>query len=165
VSIKSNDIAGMFSDRVRIRVCGLLVKGEELLLVKLDAPTHETPFWSPPGGGLKLGESLENALVREFVEETGLHVEPIRLFYISEFIQPPFHAVEFYFLCKYVAGDLVIGTDPELMNHTQMIMDIRYFGLSDISKADVFPTFIRDRFHQDYTSHTNTPIWIRSGEP
>jgi 8-oxo-dGTP diphosphatase len=162
VSIKSKDIAELFSDRVRIRVCGLLVEDDELLLVKLNAPTRDTPFWSPPGGGLELGERLEDALVREFIEETGLQVEPQRLFYISEFVQPPFHAVEFYFLCENVGGKLVVGTDPELVNHSQMILDIQYIRFAEMGTMDIFPTFIRDRFHQDYTSRVDTPIWIRS---
>lgn len=160
----TKDIAGLFSDRVRIRVCGLLVEDDELLLVKLDAPTRDTPFWSPPGGGLKLGERMEDALVREFAEETGLQVQPLSLFYISEFVQLPFHAVEFYFLCESLGGNLVAGTDPELGDHSQMILDIQYIKFEEMKAMEVFPVFIRDRFHQDYMYRRDTPIWIRSDE-
>lgn len=164
MSLKTKDIAGLFSDRVRIRVCGLLVKGDELLLVKQQAPTRDRPFWSPPGGGLKLGERMEDALVREFAEETGLQIEPQCLFYISEFVQLPFHAVEFYFLCESLSGNLVVGKDPELLDHSQMILDIQFFKFEEIKAMEVFPVFIRDRFHQDYMSRRDTPIWIRSDE-
>jgi 8-oxo-dGTP diphosphatase len=35
--------------------------------------------WEPPGGVLELDESIEQGLIREVVEETGLTVEPIAL--------------------------------------------------------------------------------------
>lgn len=35
--------------------------------------------WEPPGGVLELDESIEDGLIREVAEETGLQVEPIAL--------------------------------------------------------------------------------------
>jgi ADP-ribose pyrophosphatase YjhB (NUDIX family) len=35
--------------------------------------------WEPPGGVLELNESVEDGLIREVAEETGLQVEPIAL--------------------------------------------------------------------------------------
>jgi 8-oxo-dGTP pyrophosphatase MutT (NUDIX family) len=37
------------------------------------------PWWLTPGGGLDDGESLENAAVREVLEETGLRLPPEQL--------------------------------------------------------------------------------------
>lgn len=34
-------------------------------------------YWSLPAGAIELGETAEEAVVREVFEETGLHVEPI----------------------------------------------------------------------------------------
>ncbi len=35
--------------------------------------------WEPPGGVLELDESIEQGLIREVAEETGLQVEPVAL--------------------------------------------------------------------------------------
>jgi ADP-ribose pyrophosphatase YjhB (NUDIX family) len=35
--------------------------------------------WEPPGGVLELDESIEQGLIREVAEETGLRVEPLAL--------------------------------------------------------------------------------------
>ena len=40
--------------------------------------------WTPPGGGVEMGEHLEPAMIREAYEETGLRVMPERLVAVSE---------------------------------------------------------------------------------
>ena len=52
---------------------GVILDGDRVLLVKR---AHE-PLkgeWSLPGGGVELGETLEAAIAREVLEETGLKV-------------------------------------------------------------------------------------------
>jgi 8-oxo-dGTP diphosphatase len=54
---------------------GILVRGEEIALVEVTTPGK--PLWRDlPGGGIDPGESPEEAVVREFGEETGLKVAP-----------------------------------------------------------------------------------------
>jgi 8-oxo-dGTP pyrophosphatase MutT (NUDIX family) len=48
--------------------------GEVLLQRRTD-----NGLWALPGGGIELGESVAQALVREVREETGLDVEPVAL--------------------------------------------------------------------------------------
>lgn len=50
--------------------------------------------WGLPGGAVEPGESVSVAVVREVFEETGLHVEPIRL--IGVYSDPANHQVVTY---------------------------------------------------------------------
>lgn len=52
---------------------GVLARGGEIALVRVEKPGH-APWHDLPGGALDAGESAEQAVVREFGEETGLQV-------------------------------------------------------------------------------------------
>ncbi len=54
--------------------CHALVRsGDRVLLVRRARPPLEG-YWGLPGGGVELGETVEDAVVREVKEETGLDV-------------------------------------------------------------------------------------------
>lgn len=138
-----------YSGRVRVRACGLLIQNESILLVKQKVPTMNEPVWIPPGGGVELGESLEETLVREVFEETRLQISGLRLRYVHEFIRPPFHAVEFYYLADRFEGRLKTGADPERHKNEQDILDVRFAPYKYLSGLNVHPRFlleeVRDR--------------------
>ena len=66
---KEQKIDRIYGNRIRIRVCGILIQNEKILLVNHSGLTVSNTFWSPPGGGLKYGESVIQCLEREFLEE------------------------------------------------------------------------------------------------
>ena len=53
-----------------------LIKNQQILLVK---HTYSNQ-WFLPGGGLKKGETLEQAIRRELAEELGVRIEKLELF-------------------------------------------------------------------------------------
>lgn len=58
--------------RIREAVRGLVVDPEQrVLLVRFDFPARTV--WAPPGGGIDDGETSDDALRRELLEEIGLH--------------------------------------------------------------------------------------------
>jgi len=68
--------------------------------------------WALPGGFVDYGESLEQAAVREALEETGLHVRLVRQFhtYSAPDRDPRLHTVSTVFLAT-AEGTPVAGDD------------------------------------------------------
>jgi 8-oxo-dGTP diphosphatase len=130
--------------RIRLRVCGLVLREDSLLMVHLNAPTRPQPFWSVPGGGLRFGERIFDAVEREINEETGLTVQAENLLAVNEFIEPPWHAVEFYVKCSLKSGTLITGNDPELPPGKQMILETAWVKLEELKSRTVNPPWLAD---------------------
>jgi 8-oxo-dGTP diphosphatase len=90
-------------------------KGPILMVERAGNPLKG--YWSLPGGLVEAGETLEAAVKREILEETGLRVEPSKMFEVFERImedaqgRPEYHFVLLDYVCKVVGGTLQPGDD------------------------------------------------------
>ncbi len=145
---QSESIYNMYGNRLRVRVCGVCMEGDKILLVKHNGLGELGFCWMPPGGGVEYGGSLESNLAREFKEETGLDVTVGKFLFVHEFLQPPLHAIELFFAVSVTGGTLALGIDPEMDINNQIIDDLRYFSPDDIRKKK------KEAFHQIFLKIT-----------
>ena len=105
-----------YPDRPMVGVGATIFEGERVLLVQRGREPS-LGKWSLPGGLVKLGESLEEAVRREVREETGLQVRPVDLVAClarvlrDEEQRIAYHYVLLDFLCEVVSGSLRAGSD------------------------------------------------------
>ncbi len=121
-----NPNAAAYSDKVRVRVCGICLQDDKMLLVRHQPTIKNKAFWAPPGGGLQFGESIADCLKREVLEETGLEVEVIRFLFVNEFMQPPLQAIELFFEIRVIGGSIKKGQDPEAAPDKQLIEEVTW---------------------------------------
>jgi 8-oxo-dGTP diphosphatase len=103
--------------RPRLRVAAVLPHAGGIVLVR--HVKHDTAYHLLPGGGVEAGESIDEALRREVLEETGLGCELVAPLFISDSIDPDGgrHMVQLTFLARVVGGDLTTRpSDPAVVS-------------------------------------------------
>lgn len=72
-NVKICKSAMALKNSIRKRATAIMVEDGKMLLIRRNKPDHE--YFVVPGGGVDEGETIEQALVRETMEELSLKVE------------------------------------------------------------------------------------------
>lgn len=123
-------IINQYGNQLRIRVCGICKQDGKILVINHSGLNESGEFWSPPGGGLQFGETIEECLKREFLEETNTLISVGKFFTVREFVKPPLHAIELYYEVEIESGQVKKGFDPEMQE--QIIKDIQWLNFEEI---------------------------------
>ncbi|UCD71771.1 MAG: NUDIX hydrolase [Syntrophobacterales bacterium] len=117
-----------YPDHPIVGVGAIIIKGEEVLLARRGRDPGYGE-WSIPGGGVKLGETLRDAVIREVREEVNL---AIRVGEVVEVLERIFHdpkgRVQYHyvlvdFLCEYLSGEGNPSSDA---------LEVRWVPISEI---------------------------------
>jgi 8-oxo-dGTP diphosphatase len=102
-----------------VGVGAVVIDGTKVLLVRRGQEPLKGE-WSLPGGALELGETLQQGVVREVLEETGLLVAPAGVVEVVDRItreeasgQIRYHYVVVDFVCGVTGGALGGGSDAD----------------------------------------------------
>lgn len=133
---KENSLIDL-NKKVRVRVGGILFEAGEILLLKHNSIGEMGYLWLPPGGGVEFGESAEEALIREFKEETNLEIEIEKFLFTNEMINDQHHAIELFFLVKRISGKMKLGNDPEFDLDHQILVKAQFFSKEELDKIPI----------------------------
>ncbi|WP_111670240.1 NUDIX domain-containing protein [Algoriphagus litoralis] len=137
----SKEIESKFGNQLRVRVNGILIENDKLLMLKHHMGGGKI-LWSVPGGGMIYGTDAKENLQREYLEETNLNVEVVSYLFVHEYLNPPLHAMEHFFAVKRINGSVKLGKDPELSGANQILDEISWKTISEIKSIP------KDSLHQ-----------------
>jgi ADP-ribose pyrophosphatase YjhB (NUDIX family) len=129
---------------VRVRPTGILVENDRILLIKQQVTDSRS--WSLPGGKLESKEDIQQCLIREMKEETGLDVAIKELAYITDrIITSSIHIVHMSFLVKRTSP--VTGLldwkheDVETSSTHAKMRECKMIPVDDLTRYGFSPTF------------------------
>jgi 8-oxo-dGTP diphosphatase len=107
--------------KVRIGVQAVIIENNNILTIKKRGENSGDVMYLLPGGKQEFGETLEQAVCREVMEEVGIHVKVEEFLFLREFIganhehveaNQHLHIVSPIFLCSIKPGHDIPQTPP-----------------------------------------------------
>lgn len=126
--------------RFRYRAGGILVHDNKVLFVK----SANGDYYYVIGGGVRLGETSEMCVEREFLEETGIRAKPNHLLVVCEnFFRESiegldWHTIEFYYYMKIIDDNLSVCRDK-----TDVGEKLVWLPIDKIHESEIKPSFIK----------------------
>ena len=105
-----------YPTRPYLAVSAAIFRAGRVLIVRRGVPPMQG-IYTLPGGGVELGETLEQAVMREVREETGLAIEPLSLAgYRQEIARDSEGKIERHFVilpfaARYLAGEISLNAE------------------------------------------------------
>src|SRR5712664_3620345 len=135
-----------YPERPVVGIGGVIIdQGRTLLIRRGSEPLRGE--WSIPGGTLEIGESLQEGVARELLEETGIEVRVLELIEVFDRIylgdgssevetkpRPRFHFVIADYLCERISGEPKAGSD---------VTDVAFASEEELSRFHLTETATR----------------------
>jgi 8-oxo-dGTP diphosphatase len=110
------DASRTYPTRPYLAVSAAIFRDGKVLLVRRARPPAHG-LYTLPGGGVELGETLEQAVIREVREETALDVAPMELVGFRQAIahdaegRIEWHFVILPFAARFIAGEITLNEE------------------------------------------------------
>ena len=137
----------LFSDENRIcnfRVAGVLIKNNSILLQK----EKNGKEYAVPGGHVRAGETTEQSLIREYLEETGVDIICNRLCWVEETFwewgDKNAHTITFYYLIS-LENDSELSVKASFPQKDNDNVVLEWVPLENIETIMVYPQFLKEK--------------------
>ena len=115
---------------LRPRACAAIIRDGKILMVRHQDNGRD--YWTLPGGGVIEGESLEQATIREVLEETHLDISVVKLLFEETYE----HGISYCFLATVKDGaEAKLGNDPEendVLPQHRMLQEAGWHSLENL---------------------------------
>lgn len=126
------------SGRFNYRVCGMIIHDSKILAMH----DERSPYYYLPGGRVQLGETVEEAVLREIKEELEIDAKIVRpLWFNQGFFTEDVSGEQFHEVCVYFLMDV---------SHTDLLSRGEKFVLNENSHRHTFEWLEFDRLKDEY---------------
>ena len=134
----------------KFRVSGIIIRNGKVLLVEMD----HAGFYCLPGGHVELGETTEEAMIREMKEETTKdtyikkYLGNIENFFINKH-NVSIHEIAFYYLMDFKDDEIKDLIRLENDEGTLVNLNFKWFDLNELDSVNIKPIFLKEILTKD----------------
>jgi len=126
-----------------VRTVGVLILNNKILVQR----ERDGSEYALPGGHIKIGETLEKGLIREYKEETGTNILCKRLLWSEECFWEwkgkQAHNIAFYYLIE-LCEDSAIPDNGEFVSHKDNCnVVLGWMPIDEIQNIVIYPEFLK----------------------
>ena len=141
------DISFQHGDgKFNYRVCAMMIANGKILAMH----DERSPYFYLPGGRVRIGETAENAVIREVQEELGVApgiVRPLWLnqaFFTEDVDHLRYHELCLYFLMDIVHTDLLARGERFTVREGQRIHTFEWLAFDRLKDEYFYPLFLKE---------------------
>ena len=131
------------------RVCAMIISDGKILAMHDDV----APYYYLPGGRVSLGETAEDAVIREVQEELGVTPKIVRPLWLNQaFFKEvvdglQYHELCIYFLMDVSATDLLSRGDRFTSNEGNRTHTFEWLAFDRLEREYFLPTFLKKEIY------------------
>lgn len=126
------------NEKFNYRVCAIMISDGKILAMH----DERSPYYYLPGGRVAIGETAENAVVREVEEELGITPKIVRPLWLNQaFFTEDVDNLNYHELCIYFLMDI---TDTDLLQRGEI------FTTNEGQRTHTFKWLEFDRLKDEY---------------
>ncbi len=131
-----------------LRAAGVLVR-DNMILVQRDKGGNE---YALPGGHIKIGETLEEGLIRETMEEMGVRIKCKRLLWSEECFWEwdgrQAHTIVFYYRIE-LCDELDIPENGGFVSQKDNCnVVLEWMPVEELKNVTIYPEFLKDEIYR-----------------
>ena len=137
------------NNKFNYRVCAIIINDNKILALKDEV----SPYYYLPGGRVQIGETVEEALLREIKEELEVNAHIVRplwlnqTFFNEDVTKINYHEICIYFLVDVKQTKLLTFGDKFVLHENEHTHEFEWLNFSRLKNEYFYPLFLKEEIY------------------